>query len=165
VTGPATSTADKIKTALDVAGFIPVVGDLANLGSAGISAAQGHYGDAAPSLLAAIPVVGVAAEIGKGAELVKDAETLTRFGKEAESAEKLAKQAAAAEEKIGIHGVSTTALPNPRTAGSSALRSEVEKTFQVHNTGSDTFHRMVELAKPVTQAVADAFNRVFGRIP
>src|SRR5262249_212283 len=36
-------------------------------------------------------------------------ETLTRFGKEVESAEKLGAQAAAAEEKIGVHGVSTTA--------------------------------------------------------
>lgn len=158
-------TLNNVKTGLDLAAFIPVVGDFTNLASAGISAYQGNYGDAGLSVLAAIPVVGMVGEIGKGAEVVRDAETLTRFGKEVESAEKLATQAAAAEEKIGIHGVSTTARPNPRTPGSSALRSEVEEIFKVHNTGSDPFHRTVELAKPVTQAVADAFNRVFGRIP
>ena len=91
-------------------------------------------------------------------------EILTRFGKEVESVEKLAAQAAAAEEKIGVHGVSVTAHPNPRTPGSSALRSDVEQVFNVHNTGSG-YHRTIELMKPVTQAVADAFNRVFGRIP
>jgi hypothetical protein len=40
----------------------------------------------------------------------------------------------------------------------------VEKVFKVHNTGKDIFHRTVELAKPVTQAVVDAFNSVFGRM-
>jgi len=102
---------------------------------------------------------------GEEKAAIKGGEILTRFGKEVESAEKLAAQAAKAEEKVGVHGVSVTARPNPRTAGSSAPRSEVEKVFRVHNTGSDIYHRTVELAKPVTQAIADAFNRVFGRIP
>ena len=101
--------------------------------------------------------------LGSLSGAAKVEETLTRFGKEAESAEKLGAQAAAAEEKIGVHGVSTTARPNPRTEGSSAARSAVEKAFKVHNTGKDPFHRTVELPKPVTQAIADLFNRVFGR--
>jgi RHS repeat-associated protein len=101
--------------------------------------------------------------LGFGSRAAQAEETLTRFGKEAESAEKLGAQAAAAEGKIGVHGVSTTARPNPRTVGSSAPRSVVEKTFKVHNTGKDPFHRTVELPKPVTQAIADLFNRVFGR--
>ncbi len=95
----------------------------------------------------------------------KASELLTRFGKNVEPAEKLGAQAAAAEAQVGIHGVSTTARPNPRTEGSSAARSAVEKIFNVHNTGKDPFHRTVELPKPVTQAIADAFNRLFGRIP
>ena len=41
---------------------------------------------------------------------------------------------------------------------------EVEKHFRVHNTGNDPLHRTVELPKPVTQEVADLFNRLFGRI-
>jgi len=55
--------------ALDAAGLIPVVGHVANLASAGISLAQGKYGEAAVSAVAAIPVVGVIGEIGKGAKL------------------------------------------------------------------------------------------------
>ena len=129
---------------------------------AGKQVGPGTPGEKEAASAMAVPVAGMATE---GAEVEKGAEVLTRFGKEVESAEKLAKQAAAAEEKIGVHGVSTTARPSPRTPGSSALRSDVEKTFNVHNTGSDPFHRTVELMKPVTQAVADAFNRVFGRIP
>jgi RHS repeat-associated protein len=159
------STADKVKTALDVAGFIPVVGDFANLGSAGISAAQGHYGDAALSLLAAIPVVGMVGEIGKGAELVKDAETLTRIGSDAESAARLGRKALEAEEKIGIHGVSATAAKIEGKEVSTASRSAVEQSFNVHNTPTraDPLHRTVELPKPVTKSVADIFNALFGR--
>jgi RHS repeat-associated protein len=109
--------------------------------------------------------IGIVEPVGLGSlsGATKAGETLTRFGKEVESAEKLGTQAAAAEAKIGVHGVSTTALPNPRTEGSSAARSAVEKVFNVHNTGKDPFHRTVELPKPVTQAIADLFNRLLGR--
>jgi hypothetical protein len=116
---------------------------------------------------AAMKGTGLAMMLVPGGEEAQGAEVLTRFGKEVESAEKLATQAAAAEKNadIGIHGVSVTARPNPRTPGSSALRSDVEKGFNVYNTGKDIYHRTVELAKPVTQAVADAFNKTFGRTP
>jgi len=59
------------KTILDVAGFLPVVGTAANLASAGISLAQGKYGEAALSAAAAIPVVGVLGETAKGAKLLQ----------------------------------------------------------------------------------------------
>jgi hypothetical protein len=89
-------------------------------------------------------------------------EVLTRFGQAVESADKLGQDAARAEGVLGIHGVSVTARP-PKRPAPSALRSIVEKHFRVHNTGSDPLHRTVELPKPVTQEVADLFNRLFGR--
>ncbi|AWM41117.1 hypothetical protein GobsT_02750 [Gemmata obscuriglobus] len=91
-------------------------------------------------------------------------EQLKRFGTTAESAERLAQQAAAAETVLGIHGVSVTARDTNAPAGV-APRSEVEKHFPVHNTPSrrDPQHRTVELPKPVTPEVADRFNRLFGR--
>ena len=91
-------------------------------------------------------------------------EQLKRFGTDPESVERLAEQAAAAESAIGIHGVSVTARPTNAPAGV-APRSEVEKHFKVHDTRSrrDPLHRTVELPQPVTQEVADLFNRLFGR--
>jgi hypothetical protein len=91
-------------------------------------------------------------------------EYLKRFGAEAETAARLAEQAAAAESVLGIHGVSVTARKTTAPAGV-APRSEVEKHFQVHDTPSrrDPLHRTVELPKPVTGEVAEAFNQVFGR--
>ena len=91
-------------------------------------------------------------------------EILTRFGDAWESADKLAKDAARAEAIIGIHGVSVTARP-PKRPAPSALRSDVEQHFKVHETSSDPLHRTVELPRPVTAEVADLFNRIFGRMP
>lgn len=91
-------------------------------------------------------------------------EELKRFGTDPESAGQLAEQAAAAEAKIGIHGVSVTTRDTNAPAGR-ASRDEVEKVFRVRNTPSrrDPLHRTVELPEPVTPEVADAFNRLFGR--
>ena len=89
-------------------------------------------------------------------------EVLTRFGQAPESAQKLADAAAQAEAVVGVHGVSVTAR-TPKRPAPSAPRSIVEKHFRVHNTGSDPYHRTVELPRPVTQEVADLFNRLFGR--
>jgi hypothetical protein len=90
-------------------------------------------------------------------------EVLTRFGDAPESVQKLAEDSAKAEAVLGLHGVSVTAR-TPRWPAPVAKRSDVEKHFFVHNTGSDPMHRTVELPKPVTQEVADLFNRLFGRI-
>ena len=90
-------------------------------------------------------------------------EVLTRFGHAAESAQKLAEDAAKAEAVLGIHGVSVTAR-SPKRLAPSVLRSIVEQHFPVHNTGNDPLHRTVELPKPVTQEVADLFNHLFGRV-
>jgi hypothetical protein len=96
------------------------------------------------------------------ASVLKD-ELLTRFGEQTETVEKRAGDAAKAEGVLGIHGVSVTAQ-TPRRPAPSALRSIVTRHFPVHNTGVDPLHRTIELPKPVTQEVADLFNRLFGRI-
>ena len=91
-------------------------------------------------------------------------ETLARLGASKESASRLARKAAEAEGMIGIHGVSVTA-GQARGAASHASRGEVESVFRVHNTPTrgDPLHRTVELPKPVTTEIADAFNSLFGR--
>ncbi|HKI37453.1 MAG TPA: hypothetical protein VKA46_36700 [Gemmataceae bacterium] len=97
-------------------------------------------------------------EAGAGGEVLK------RLGTSRESAARLGRKAAEAEQAIGIHGVSTTA-GIPTAPASAASRADVEKRFRVHDTPSraDPLHRTVELPKPVTQEVADLFNRLFGR--
>jgi hypothetical protein len=62
------------KTALSIAGFIPVIGDFANLANAGISLYQGHYGEAALFAFSAIPVAGVLGEIGQAAKIAEEVE-------------------------------------------------------------------------------------------
>jgi len=110
--------------------------------------ALGYGGDASDSSLAAR---------GGG-------ETLSRLGTSKESASRLGRKAAEAEGQIGIHGVSTTA-GTPKGAASQAARGDVEQAFKVHDTPTraDPLHRTVELPKPVTQQIADTFNRIFGR--
>jgi hypothetical protein len=104
-----------------------------------------------------------AVTVGRGVAK-KAGEVLSRLGRSRESAARLARKAAEAEEAIGIHGVSTTAGP-PGGPASQAARSSVEQHFPVHNTPTraDPLHRTVELPKPVTEAAADLFNRIFGR--
>ncbi len=101
---------------------------------------------------------------GVGSGAAETEETVSRLGTSRESAARLGRKAAEAEEKIGVHGVSSTA-GNPKGPASSASRSAVEGQFTVHNTPtkSDPFHRTIELPKPVTQAIAYIFNKIFGR--
>ncbi len=91
-------------------------------------------------------------------------EVLKRFGTSRESAVRLGRKAAEAEQALGIHGVSVTA-GNPRAPASHAARESVERHFPIHNTSTraDPLHRTVELPKPVTREVADLFNDLFGR--
>jgi hypothetical protein len=57
---------DGLQTVLDVAGFIPGVGEVADLANAGISALRGNHLEAGLSLIALIPGMGDA--VGKGAK-------------------------------------------------------------------------------------------------
>ena len=91
-------------------------------------------------------------------------ETLKRLGTSRESAARLGRKAAEAEQVLGIHGVSVTAgIANG--PASMADRGEIERVFPVHETPTraDLWHRTVELPNPVTQDTADRFNRLFGR--
>ena len=67
------------QTVLDVAGMIPVIGEVADLANAGIYAARGDYTNAALSAAAAIPFVGWAATGAKFA--VKGSKLLSKAGK------------------------------------------------------------------------------------
>jgi len=89
---------------------------------------------------------------------------LYRFGASPESVTRLARKAAEAlNSNIGIHGVSVS--EQAAVGASSAERAVIEKAFKVHDTPTmrDPLHRTVELPNPVTKAVADMFNRLFGR--
>ena len=91
-------------------------------------------------------------------------EELKRNGTDRESASRLGRKAAEAEAAGFPHGVSVTA-GGTDIPSSTAPRSAVELEFKVHNTPTrrDPLHRTVELPKPVTQVVAKAFNKIFGR--
>jgi sulfite reductase alpha subunit-like flavoprotein len=89
---------------------------------------------------------------------------LVRFGNQAETAEALAEQAAKAEANGFPHGVSTKQVDelqktdlNHKVAG----KSEVEKAFEVKQTGNNPKHHTVILPKPVTPEVANLFNETF----
>jgi osmotically-inducible protein OsmY len=92
---------DGLQLGLDVVGLIPVVGEAADIISAGISLARGDYVGAGLSLLSAIPFVGYAGTAGKATRYgAKMAEASGKVGKEAadraakEAADKAAKEAA-----------------------------------------------------------------------
>jgi len=99
---------DGIQLGLDVVGLIPIVGEAADIISAGISLARGDYVGAGLSLLSAIPFVGYLGTAGKGARYgAKMAEASGKAAKEAadkvakEAAEKKARDAAARKQKQG----------------------------------------------------------------
>ena len=74
---------DGIQLGLDVAGLIPVFGEIADLANAGVSAARGDYVGAGLSLLSAIPFVGYAGTAGKATRYgTKMAEASGQAGKE-----------------------------------------------------------------------------------
>ncbi len=91
-------------------------------------------------------------------------ETLRRWGTSFESATRLARKAAEAEARIGIHGVSATA-GTPKGPASRVQRSAIEREFRVHDTPSraDSLHRTIELPKPVSREIALRFNQLFER--
>jgi hypothetical protein len=96
------------------------------------------------------------------ADPAKPGKKLVRYGIEPETFEKLASDAAAAlaNPNIGIHGVSAVYRnPVPSSAEFVAVAAE----FKIHKTLGKG-HYTIELPSPVTQDVADRFNRVFGRI-
>ena len=93
---------------------------------------------------------------------------LVRFGEDAESVEKLANDATKAKNHGFPHGVSTRLKNNLGTNDKKKHRvakmSEVKKHFQVEQTGKDIRHHTVHLPNPVTETVADIFNKLFKRL-
>ena len=84
---------DFVHGALDVAGFIPGVGAIADGINAGIYAAEGDWGNAALSLAAAVPGVGdAAAVVGKTAKIAGKAAKAAKTTKAAKTV-KVAKAA------------------------------------------------------------------------
>lgn len=81
---------------------------------------------------------------------------------------RLQRKAEEAEEKSDIHGVSASvAGSDDKPDWSSATRSALERNdFIIHQTPTkaNPHHVTIELPKPITKEVADAFNRAFGRI-
>jgi hypothetical protein len=80
------STLDKVRTGLDVAGMVPIVGTAASVVSAGIDVAVGDYGMAALDAAAMIPGAGTgikAAKLGvKGAKVVREMTAAEKRAKE-----------------------------------------------------------------------------------
>lgn len=87
VNGAEATGLSQLQTALDVAGFLPVIGTAADVVNAGIYAYNGSYGLAAISVIGAVPLVGDAfAAAAKGAKLAKGAKSAGQLGKEGEAA-------------------------------------------------------------------------------
>jgi hypothetical protein len=98
-----------------------------------------------------------------GAPSVGPGAIFTRFGKGAESVTRLATQAANAEARIGIHGVSVRLGASTTRPGATATREALESAgFPLTQTGLDPHHFTAALPKPVTKAIARAWNTVWG---
>ncbi|WP_158842816.1 golvesin C-terminal-like domain-containing protein [Saccharothrix deserti] len=114
--------------ALDVAGLVPGVGEVADLANAAWYAAEGDYANAALSAAAAIPFAGWAATAVKaGKYAVKGADAAQGAGKAAEGAGKAADTTATANTAAkaadtGANGAKTapTPKPSPKVGGPSA---------------------------------------------
>lgn len=135
----------------------------------GVNAAYSRTGsegvlDVAAGAYTAFSILGDGIEgAGPSGELKAASGIVYRFGKDIETVESLANDAADAE-KAGVgHGVSVTTRKPTRTAASSAERDVVDQNFPLKQTGGDKAHHTAALPKPVTQAVADLWNKVFGR--
>lgn len=92
-------------------------------------------------------------------------EVLHRFGEGPEvldGPQGLAAQAAAAKEKLGVHGVSVQAIKGEsKKVSRKAVREDVDSVFPVHKTGNKPGHRTVELPEPVKPSDVDKFNELF----
>jgi hypothetical protein len=87
---------------------------------------------------------------------------LFRFGLAWEGPERLAEQAAIAKQNGLPHGVSVFSRSS-RDDAVSADRLQIAEVFAVHKTAKNPYHFTIELPEPVTDSVADTFNRLFGR--
>ncbi|MFJ8460749.1 RHS repeat-associated core domain-containing protein [Lysinibacillus xylanilyticus] len=121
---------DGVSVALDVAGFIPVIGTFADIANAGISLARGDYMGAAMNIVGAVPVVGDAAKTaykaGKAAKAADKAVTAAKAADKAVDASKAVKGMKAAYAKVSKTLDSVSALANK---GSKSVKTAADKVL------------------------------------
>ena len=77
------SNLDKIQSVMDIAGFVPVIGDAVDAINGGIYLCRGQYGNAALSAGAVVPVSGSAATVGKFANKADDVNDAAKIARKA----------------------------------------------------------------------------------
>ncbi|MEX3745997.1 DUF6531 domain-containing protein [Lysinibacillus xylanilyticus] len=125
---------DGVSAALDVAGFIPVIGTFADIANAGISLARGNYMDAAMNLVGAIPVVGDAAKgaykVKKGAKLLdKAADAAKGADKAIDASKAVAKGMKAAYPKVSKTLDAVKGLAELANKASKAVKTAADKVI------------------------------------
>ena len=131
------SASDIAHAALDVAGFLPVVGFLADMANAGLYAIEGDYTQAAVSAVCSVPIIGDAFAAGKVAtkgmkalsalgKVEKGIKAATKVGKEA--AKKLSGNVFNITNRLvnGVKDYSRTSI----TAAGSAITDLQKRLFQ-----------------------------------
>ncbi|MEC1180000.1 RHS repeat-associated core domain-containing protein [Metasolibacillus meyeri] len=121
---------DGVSLALDVAGFIPGIGTIADIANAGISLARGDYMGAAMNLVAAVPIVGDAAKAGykagKAAKAASAAGTTAKGVDAAADASKAVKGMKAAYSKVANTLDTVSALANK---GTKSMKTAADKVI------------------------------------
>ena len=154
---------DGVQTALDVAGFVPGVGIVADLANAGISAARGDFAGAALNAAAAIPIAGDALKGGKmAAKGVDAATTAARAADRAGDAAKVAGKSTDAAK-----GADEAAAAAKKAAAEAAQKRVDELATQGHGpqrhgpdiTPEQLDKRAREKLDPVTGTRLDAYKK------
>jgi RHS repeat-associated protein len=101
--------------------------------------------------------LGASVEMGKMGEPPPPGCKLFRYRNGPESVGRLARKAQEAENKIDVHGVSSS-IKDLGPGAQSVDASLVQQYFNVGQTGSDPFHFTIELPKPITPQIANQFN-------
>ncbi|MGP4100448.1 golvesin C-terminal-like domain-containing protein [Nonomuraea sp. KM90] len=139
--------------ALDVAGMVPVVGEVADLANAGWYALEGNYVDAALSLAGAVPFVGAAAT---GVKWVKTAVKITgTAGNTAKTAARVdgaAKALAAASRRVNLIAKNGGTAPDIMAAlrAEQAAKTAKKSADKAHATASTPTTRVVTGQTKVT---------------
>jgi hypothetical protein len=151
-----TEVLDIVQGSLDIAGLYPAAGNIADLGNAAISAYRGHYGAAAFSLAAAIPVIGGIVNYLKVVERADD------FN----DARKALNQVGLADE--GADAARKADFPQPKVVNKTDDVAEehhlmTNKNNKSQAAGGPFTPKFEELAKRRGIALNDAINKV--RLP
>ncbi|MCH1624645.1 RHS repeat-associated core domain-containing protein [Fredinandcohnia quinoae] len=119
---------DGVSLALDVAGFIPGIGAIADVANAGLSLARGDYAGAAMNLVGAVPGVGDAAKAAyKANKAAKAAKKASKAADKAAGASKAVKGMKAAYGKVAKTLDKVTELANK---GSKPVKTAADKVVK-----------------------------------